>query len=325
MALFLQFGAATSAVTHRSAVAPWACKVAGACLESVLSRRSKVRRARCPGVPQGLLFRTVQTTASAWQAGQSTTTVAALHAAMNADEKFGPNQAFNAAGTATGIAMTFRPKYISFDCYGTLIRFHMGELTREMFADRVPAERMEQFIADFSAYRYDEVLGAWQPYDTVLKNAVRRLCRKWKLQYQDHEAQAYCTAVPTWGPHADVPAGLAKVAREIPLVILSNAMDADVQKNVSRLGAPFYRVYTAQQAQAYKPRFQAFEYMIDSLGCNPEDLLHVSSSLRYDLVPADDMGIVNKVFVNRGHGPANPAYRYTEIADIGGLAGVVGL
>jgi 2-haloacid dehalogenase len=31
------------------------------------------------------------------------------------------------------------------------------------------------------------------------------------------------------------------------------------------------------------------------------------------------------VFVNRGHGPGNAAYRYVEIQDIGGLPGVVGL
>jgi len=221
--------------------------------------------------------------------------------------------------------MTFRPKFISFDCYGTLTRFRMGELARDMYADRIPAERMDQFIADFSAYRFDEVLGAWQPYEVVLKNAVRRLCRKWKIQYLDHEARKYYDAVPTWGPHDDVPAGLARVAKEIPLVILSNASDDQIQSNVAKLGAPFYRVYTAQQAQAYKPRLQAFEYMLDSLNANPEDMLHVSSSLRYDLMSADDLGIKNKVFVNRGHGPGCPAYGYTEIADIGGLAGVVGL
>ena len=221
--------------------------------------------------------------------------------------------------------MTFRPKFISFDCYGTLTRFRMGELARDMFADRIPADRMEQFIADFSAYRFDEVLGDWQPYEVVLKNAVRRLCKKWKIQYLDHEAQKYYDAVPTWGPHDDVPAGLARVANEIPLVILSNASDDQIQKNVAKLGAPFHRVYTAQQAQAYKPRLRAFEYMLDSLNANPEDMLHVSSSLRYDLMSADDLGIKHKVFVNRGHGPGCAAYGYTEIADIGGLAGVVGL
>lgn len=221
--------------------------------------------------------------------------------------------------------MAIRPKFISFDCYGTLTRFRMGEMTREIFADRIPAERMDLFVADFSAYRFDEVLGAWKPYVDVLKNAVRRTCKKWGVQYLDHEAQLYYDAVPTWGPHADVPAGLARVAKEIPLVILSNASDDQIQKNVAMLGAPFHRVYTAQQAQAYKPRLQAFEYMLDSLNANPEDMLHVSSSLRYDLMSADDLGIRNKVFVNRGHGPGCPDYGYTEIADIGGLAGVVGL
>jgi 2-haloacid dehalogenase len=221
--------------------------------------------------------------------------------------------------------MTFRPKYITFDCYGTLTKFRMGDMAREMFADRIPAAQMDQFVADFSAYRLDEVLGAWQPYEVVLKNAVRRLCRKWRLQYQDAEAQQYYDAVPTWGPHADVPAGLAKVAKEIPLVILSNASDDQIQLNVAKLGAPFHRVYTAQMAQAYKPRLQAFEYMLDSLGCQPEEVLHVSSSLRYDLMSAADIGITHKVFVNRGHGPGCADYGYTEISDIGGLPGVVGL
>ncbi|MFJ1260802.1 hypothetical protein ACGLHR_50780, partial [Cupriavidus sp. CuC1] len=101
--------------------------------------------------------------------------------------------------------MTFRPKYVSFDCYGTLTRFRMGEMTRELFADRIPAEQMEQFIADFSAYRFDEVLGDWQPYEVVLKNAVRRLCKKWKIQYFDTDGQQCRVgggALARWPPSA---------------------------------------------------------------------------------------------------------------------------
>ena len=49
--------------------------------------------------------------------------------------------------------MIFRPKYITFDCYGTLTCFRMGEMARAMYADRIPAERIDAFIADFSAYR----------------------------------------------------------------------------------------------------------------------------------------------------------------------------
>lgn len=221
--------------------------------------------------------------------------------------------------------MAFRPKYITFDCYGTLTRFRMSEMAQAMFADRIPAERMAQFIADFSAYRFDEVLGDWKPYVEVLKNALQRTCKKWQIACSDAEGQQYYDAVPTWGPHADVPAGLSRIADKIPLVILSNASNDQIQHNVDQLGAPFHRVYTAQQAQAYKPRLRAFEYMLGELGCGPEDILHVSSSLRYDLMSADDLGIRNKVFVNRGHGPGCPAYNYVEIQDIGGLPAVVGL
>ncbi|MNL75079.1 hypothetical protein D3C87_2008250 [compost metagenome] len=65
--------------------------------------------------------------------------------------------------------------------------------------------------------------------------------------------------------------------------------------------------------------------MLDALNCGPEDILHVSSSLRYDLMSAYDLGIKNKVWVNRGHEPGNPFFEYTEIKNIGGLPAVVGL
>ena len=119
--------------------------------------------------------------------------------------------------------MAWRPRYVTFDCYGTLTRFRMGEMAREMFADRIEPEQMDRFVADFSSYRLDEVLGAWKPYVDVLKNAVRRTCKKWGLAYSEAEGQAYYDAVPAWGPHADVAAGLARIAPHIPLVILSTS------------------------------------------------------------------------------------------------------
>lgn len=219
----------------------------------------------------------------------------------------------------------FIPKFVTFDCYGTLTRFQMGDMARTLFSDAVPPTGMDQFVADFAAYRLDEVLGAWKPYRDVVVNAVERTVRRWNIPFDIETAEKFYDAVPTWAPHADVPAGLAKVASEFPLVILSNASDDQIQSNVDKLGAPFHRVYTAQQAQAYKPRLRAFEFMLDSLDCNPEDVLHVSSSLRYDLMSARDIGIRNTVFVARGHEPPTPAYGYTEITNIGGLPGVLGL
>lgn len=220
---------------------------------------------------------------------------------------------------------TFRPKYITFDCYGTLINFQMAEAASDLYSKQLDEVRMQKFIRNFAAYRLDEIMGAWKPYAEVVHNAIERSCKANGVAFREEDAKTVYERVPSWGPHPDVPAGLAKVAKEIPLVILSNAMNSQIMSNVEKLGAPFHAVYTAEQAQAYKPRFRAFEYMFDMLGCGPEDILHCSSSFRYDLMSAHDLGVRNKVWVNRGHEPANPYYGYTEIADISGLPGVVGL
>ncbi|ETW95644.1 MAG: dehalogenase [Candidatus Entotheonella factor] len=198
-------------------------------------------------------------------------------------------------------------------------------MARDIYKDRLDPSRMDAFLRDFGFYRYDEVLGAWKPYDEVIQNALRRTCERWGLGYRDMEGQQLYEAIATWGPHADVPEPLVQVGQSFPLVILSNASDDQIQSNVARLGASIHAVYTSQQAHAYKPRLQAFEYMIDNLGCTPSDLLHVSSSVRYDLMSAHFLGIQNKVFVNRGYDPPIPAYEYHEIANLGGLPKLLGL
>jgi 2-haloacid dehalogenase len=223
------------------------------------------------------------------------------------------------------MAMMFRPRYITFDCYGTLIDFQIHTVTRSLLADRVDPDRMLTFLADFSAYRYDEALGSWKPYAEVIKTALRRCCQRGRVPYRDADGQQLYDAVPTWGPHPDVSDALATLAREFPLVILSNASDSQIGRNVARLGAPFHAVYTAEQAQAYKPRLQAFEYMIDRLGCDPGDLLHVSSSLRYDLMSAHDVGIRHCAYIERGHGPSTGYYGHPTLSDLSELAALVGL
>jgi len=221
--------------------------------------------------------------------------------------------------------MTFRPKFVSFDCHGTMIFFNMAGAARDHYAAQLSPAQMEAFIRDFSGYRLDEVLGAWKPYSEVVHNAVERTCKRHGIAFDPAVAAEIYSRIPGWGPHGDVPPGLAKVAKEIPLVALTNAMNVQIPHNIARLGAPIAHVLTAESAGCYKPQMRAFEYMFDTLGCGPEDIVHVSSSFRYDLMTAHDLGITRKVWVNRGHEPANPHYGYTEIPDISGLAAALGL
>lgn len=219
----------------------------------------------------------------------------------------------------------FRPKYVTFDCHGTLINFQMADAAKDLFQHLLTDLQMAEFINHFQAYRLDEVLQDWKPYAEVVHNALERTCKRNNVPFDAALAEDIYNRIPTWGPHPDVPAGLAKLAENIPLVILTNSMIAQIPSNVAKLGAPFHAVLTAEEARSYKPHLRAFEFMFDTLGCGPEDITHVSSSFRHDLMSAYDIGIKSKVWVNRGHEPANPFYEYTEIADISHLSGVFGL
>ena len=211
-------------------------------------------------------------------------------------------------------------KYVTFDCYGTLTHFQIQSVTRQLISDRVSAGRMDAFLTDFSNYRRDEVIGPWKPYDQVLSDALERTCKLWAIEFRAEDGAAIYKAVPTWGPHPDVIEPLIEIAKTIPLVIFSNASDSQIMQNVELLKAPFHAVFTAQQAGAYKPRLAAFEYMFDQLGCTPADVAHVSASMRYDLIPATDLRIPTRIYVNRGYEPVTPYYCTHTIRDLSGLA-----
>nr|WP_315393147.1 haloacid dehalogenase type II [uncultured Duganella sp.] len=221
--------------------------------------------------------------------------------------------------------MPFTPKFISFDCYGTLINFEMGPTARRLFEDRVPAAHMPAFLDSFKAFRLDEVLGAWKPFYDVVANSIERTCKLHRVPFREADAQALYAAVPTWQPHAHVVEVLERIAPHIPLVILSNSMDDLIPHSVAHLKAPFHAVFTAEQAQAYKPRFQAFEHMFDQLGCTPDQMVHCSSSLRYDLMTACDLGFMGKALIERGHEPSSVDYGVSRLSDIRELPALVGL
>lgn len=78
----------------------------------------------------------------------------------------------------------YRPKYITFDTHGTLINFQMAEAATAVYADRLSAPAMKQFIEDFRGYRLDECMGDWKPYNELVHNALERSCKKAGIQFE---------------------------------------------------------------------------------------------------------------------------------------------
>ena len=151
------------------------------------------------------------------------------------------------------------------------------------------------------------------------------VCRKWGAKAASDAGKRFADGVRSWGPHADVPEPLKKMGENYKLVILSNADDSFLKESVPKLGADFHAVYTAEQAGYYKPRYAAFEYMLDQLDASPEDFVHVSSHTRYDLMPMHDMGFRNLVLLDRGCDPVTHGYDYVTVKSLDELNTMLGI
>ena len=164
---------------------------------------------------------------------------------------------------------------------------------------------MPAFLDSFRAYRLDEVLGDWKPFFDVVENSIQRACKAHGVECLASDAVALYDAVPTWQPHPNVVEVLEAIAPHVPLVILSNSMVDLIPHSVAHLKARSTPSTPPRKRARTSRGMQAFEYMFDQLGCGPDQMMHVSSSFRYDLMTASDLGFMAKAFIDRGHEPTS--------------------
>ena len=217
------------------------------------------------------------------------------------------------------------PKYVTFDCYDTLVEFPIDEVTRRALGPRLDGVDADAFLREFEAIRFQGILGEYRPYHEVLRRSLAQVMRRFNLEYREEDGAAIVAAVPTWGPFPDVPPALDRIRRHCGIVIISNTDDEIVAANVRNIGVPVDRVITAEQARAYKPSPAIFAYALRELGCAPEELLHVAQGFEYDIVPAHRLGW-RRVWINRYGKVGDPAYGpYHELPDLSGLPELIGV
>jgi 2-haloacid dehalogenase len=218
-----------------------------------------------------------------------------------------------------------KPKFVTFDMNGTLIKFRINDAIREVLGDRLPAEIADDFLQACKVYRIDECTGEYKPFHQVVAHSMERASRRLGLEYRADDARAVYDQIPTWAPYPGVTEALNRLAAAYPLVIVTNSDTAQAVRLVENLEAPFEVVITAEQMGVYKPRLRAFEYMFDKLGAAPDEIVHVSASPMYDLRSAAAMGIEQKVYVDRGFEHDESWLGYERITDIADLPVLLGL
>lgn len=219
---------------------------------------------------------------------------------------------------------------LSFDCYGTLIDWERGILNAlDPWRKRTRLDLSDDAL--LAAFAEEESAQEKETpslrYDLLLAQVAERLGRRFAAPLSDEEARAFAASVGDWPPFPDSAAALARLARHVPLLVLSNVDEASIRRSAAKLGNPFTAILTAEAIGSYKPDLRNFAYLLGFIagrGWSRAGLVHVAQSLFHDHVPAAAMGIPT-VWIDRRGGraggatppppvPIAPALRFADLA-----------
>lgn len=222
-------------------------------------------------------------------------------------------------------------KALTFDVYGTLIDWEpalagfLGNWAERNAVRATPAELLKAYD---DARAHYQTLRPALAYPDVLRSSFAYICDRWRVPVETGTQEAFAASIGDWEPFPDTRDGLAYLKGHYKLGALSNIDEASFRRTREKIGVDFDLVVTAERVGSYKPSLPHFVTAISELGAmgiGPQRILHVCQSLRADVRPANDLGLIT-AWINRkggtlgltGHGAeaAIPDMTFAGLAEL---------
>lgn len=215
-------------------------------------------------------------------------------------------------------------RYLTFDCYGTLIDWKAG-IERELRSAFGEMRLSGQEIMDAygAAERKEEA--TYQKYREVLRRSALSISKELGTDVSDESARKFAASVPAWPAFPDT----EKFLREMGSMghkryILSNVDNDLLEETISRNHFEIDGFVTAEEVRSYKPRPGHWAEFMRRTGADKEDILHVAQSVYHDIIPTQQLGI-RSAWINRYGEPLPREVAPSLISDsLDGLAKVIG-
>jgi 2-haloacid dehalogenase len=199
-----------------------------------------------------------------------------------------------------------KPTWLTFDCYGTLIQWDEG---LNAAVNRILAKQTQKTVdADTLVEVYDkyehelEQTPPHRKFREVARTALELAMKELDLTYEPGDIEILTSGISKMPPFPEVPDTLGQLkSMGFNLCVISNTDDDIIAGNVAQLGGHIDRVISAEQAQAYKPKRQTFEFAHKAIGVGQDDVVHICASPHLDLAAARDMGF-RCIWIDRGTG-----------------------
>jgi 2-haloacid dehalogenase len=192
---------------------------------------------------------------------------------------------------------------LTFDCYGTLIDWENGILNslRPVFTRHGLDPSDRDILETYAPIETKHEAGDHLGYKMVLRLVMTEMSLRFAFDATPGELDCLSASLPDWKPFPDTVEALIKLKTRFKLAVISNIDDDLFEASARRLEVPFDWVITAQQAGAYKPSHEVFDYAMKKIGVPREQILHVAQSVYHDIIPARAIGL-HSVWVNRRAG-----------------------
>ncbi|MFB5147956.1 HAD hydrolase-like protein [Burkholderia orbicola] len=188
-------------------------------------------------------------------------------------------------------------KWITFDCYGTLIDWRLG-MTQAL--EIVSSGNAREIMAQYRRVEFEVELGPYQLYRHVKSQTVRRIVDELGIAMRPGDEDILTVTMPFWPVFDDTNAALhALKSLGYKLAILSN-VDRDIIAGTLRhFDVVFDLIITAQDVLSYKPRDAHAKKFLEVTGVKPGNWLYAAYDLDYDLQAAGRSLGAGCVWVNR--------------------------
>nr|WP_319394858.1 haloacid dehalogenase type II [uncultured Desulfobacter sp.] len=194
------------------------------------------------------------------------------------------------------------PKWLTFDCYGTLIDTKKGYI--QVWKDILESKGIDseqevlKFVEMWGKEEFRLIQGPYKKYRDILKLSVENVLTQNGLPVAQGDGKKLADAWGTFTAYPDVKPVLTELKKHCKLAIISNGDNDILAQSVANIDVEFDEVFTAEDCGAYKPSRIPFEYALKNIDTNPEDILHVAFGYQYDHTTASEMGFMT-LWVNR--------------------------
>jgi 2-haloacid dehalogenase len=190
-------------------------------------------------------------------------------------------------------------RFVSFDCYGTLIDWETGAFdayTAEAQRDGFTVDR-EAMMPLFVDIQRQIQRGSYELYAEVLRRTAVRSASELDWDLEPSRSGFLPASVPRWPPFRETNAQLERFAKKFEIGVLSNIDDKLLGATRRHFRVDFDLVVTAQQVRSYKPDPAHFKECARRIG-GKRGWVHIASGYETDVEPCLKMR-VPVIWVNR--------------------------